>query len=90
MQQPIRPAPSSLTAIAETSDPLPSPAELGLQHDKYSNMQKGGRSEGLKLLHSFLNQRGEGYTKEMSSPVTAFDGCARISAQFSFWHFIHP
>jgi deoxyribodipyrimidine photo-lyase len=84
MQQPTRPTPSSLTAIAETSDPLPSPAELGLQHDKYSNMQKGGRSEGLKLLHSFLNQRGEGYTKEMSSPVTAFDSCSRISAHLAF------
>ena len=84
MQQPTRPAPATLTPMAEASDPLPSFEELGLEDDGASYIQVGGRSEGLKLLDSFLNQRGEGYTKEMSSPVTAFDTCSRLSAHLAF------
>ena len=38
----------------------------------------------LKLLNQFLYKRGEGYTKEMSSPVTAFESCSRLSAHLAF------
>jgi deoxyribodipyrimidine photo-lyase len=41
--------------------------------------QKGGSREAQSILHSFLHQRGAGYTKEMSSPVTAWDSCSRLS-----------
>jgi deoxyribodipyrimidine photolyase len=49
-----------------------------------THLQKGGRIEGLRLLNSFLYERGEGYTKEMSSPVTAFKSCSRLSVHFAF------
>ena len=48
------------------------------------NLQKSGRSKGFKLLHSLFYERGEGYTKEMSSPVTDFDSCSRVSAHLAF------
>ncbi len=41
--------------------------------------QKGGRLESLRLLNSFLDSRGEEYTRQMSSPVTAYDACSRLS-----------
>lgn len=84
MKKPILSKPSNLQTIEEPNDTLPSYTELGLREDGLKDVQKGGRSEGLKLLHSFLYERGEGYTKEMSSPVTAFESCSRLSAHLAF------
>lgn len=46
--------------------------------------QLGGREHGLATLQSFLAYRGERYTKQMSSPVTAFDSCSRLSPYLAF------
>ena len=48
------------------------------------DFQKGGRKSGQKLLHSFLKVRSKNYSKEMSSPLTAFDSCSRLSVHLSF------
>ena len=74
----------TLQTINESSDTLPSAREIGLHDDGCIISQKGGRSEGLKLLHSFLSERGAGYTKEMSSPITAFESCSRLSTHLAF------
>ena len=84
MKHPLIDKPVKLQAIEEISDALPSDTELGISEDGSSHLQKGGRIEGLKLLNSFLYKRGEGYTKEMSSPVTAFKSCSRLSAHLAF------
>jgi deoxyribodipyrimidine photo-lyase len=84
MKQQLIDTPSQISLIQEHSETLPSPAKLGLQKDLFSALQRGGRNEGLKLLHTFLYKRGEGYAKEMSSPVTAFDSCSRLSAHLAF------
>ncbi len=76
--------PPALTSIHEPTDDLPCQRELGLGIDGLQDVPKGGRTEGLKLLHSFLYERGEGYTQEMSSPVTAFKSCSRLSAHLAF------
>lgn len=39
----------------------------------------GGESRARETLASFLSQRGVNYQREMSSPVTAFDSCSRLS-----------
>jgi deoxyribodipyrimidine photo-lyase len=41
--------------------------------------QRGGSSRGHLILDQFLQHRGVGYTKEMSSPVTAWNACSRVS-----------
>ena len=84
MKQPLLRPPQKIQALKEAVEPLPSHAELGLTSSDSSNLQQGGRCERLKLLHSFLSQRGEGYTKEMSSPLTAFESCSRLSAHLAF------
>ncbi len=84
MKKPTASPPTNLKRIAEGSDALPTRTELGLQEDGFTNLQPGGRSQGLKLLHSFLYKRGEIYTKEMSSPVTAFDSCSKLSIHLAF------
>lgn len=85
MKQPLSDKPLNLKNQVEMPiDPLPSYTELGLSKDGLMDAQKGGRIEGLKSLNSFLYERGEGYTKEMSSPVTAFASCSRLSAHLAF------
>lgn len=84
MNKPLLLAPDKINKIEHDSDFLPSAKMLGLKDDNYTACQKGGRSEALSLLNSFLYQRGEGYTKEMSSPVTAFDSCSRLSSHLAF------
>lgn len=84
MKQPICKTVQKLTPINEETQTMPNAEELGLCHDGGIDIQQGGREAGLTLLQSFLYQRGEHYTKEMSSPCTAFDGCSRISPYLAF------
>jgi deoxyribodipyrimidine photo-lyase len=85
MSAPMAPYPKIRCPVLDVKgDELPSPQILGLCDDGGTHQQKGGRFEGLRLLHSFLHQRGMNYTREMSSPVHAFDSCSRLSPHLAF------
>ncbi|TBR41562.1 deoxyribodipyrimidine photo-lyase [Marinomonas agarivorans] len=84
MARPILTAPTALNYVDEATDTLPTANALGLQEENSNHRQKGGRSQALALLNSFLYRRGEYYTQAMSSPVTAFDSCSRLSAHLAF------
>jgi deoxyribodipyrimidine photo-lyase len=45
--------------------------------------QQAGRASGLETLHGFLHERGEHYTRQMSSPLTAADACSRLSVHLA-------
>ena len=45
---------------------------------------RGGESAGWESLESFFRERGSGYRKKMSSPVTAYDACSRVSAHLAW------
>ncbi len=49
-----------------------------------SQIQTGGRHEGISLLASFLGGRGENYRKAMSSPLEGADACSRISSHLAY------
>jgi deoxyribodipyrimidine photo-lyase len=84
MKEPIYDAPVKLQKLSHNCDGIPSAKDLGIEDKKNSAIQKGGRSEALKILSSFLSHRGHHYTKKMSSPVTAFDSCSRLSPHLAF------
>ncbi|MEO1544605.1 MAG: FAD-binding domain-containing protein, partial [Pseudomonadota bacterium] len=85
MAEPQHPTPASLLPIVKTdSGQIPSGQDLGLAHDPCPQRQPGGREEGLKLLETFLTDRGQNYRREMSSPVTAFDACSRLSTHLAY------
>lgn len=46
--------------------------------------QHGGRQQGLALLNSFLQQRGEFYRSSISSPITAEHACSRLSPYLAY------
>ncbi len=84
MRQPVTTAPESIQGI-EGQDPgaVPDPGDLGLRDDPCPGRQRGGRSEALERLSSFLDHRGGAYHKEMSSPLTAVESCSRLSAHLA-------
>lgn len=81
MAMPAQPAPPLLMWERGESDPLPDAAALGLADDGLQVAPISGRAEALATLHSFLHERGEHYTSEMSSPVSGEAACSRLS-----WH----
>jgi deoxyribodipyrimidine photo-lyase len=58
--------------------------QLGLGQSTKTQAQLGGESHGLAMLHSFLNERAPAYRKGMSSPVTAWQDCSRISPHLAW------
>ena len=84
MKEKLIDPPNKITMIRENSNPLPLPKSIGLYKDNCIFRQSGGRKEGLKLLNSFLNLRVENYSKGISSPLSAFDSCSRLSSHLAF------
>ncbi|MGC6425202.1 MAG: FAD-binding domain-containing protein [Lentimonas sp.] len=58
---------------------IPSSSDLGLPVVDRSVDLKGGESEAIRVLESFIDGRGKRYHREMSSPNTAYDSCSRLS-----------
>lgn len=83
MAQPVRLPPDSVAGPALARENPPEPATLGLTADPCPLRQTGGREAALRDLESFLENRGCNYRRAMSSPVTAFDACSRLSAHLA-------
>ena len=58
--------------------------DLKIENDDCVFRQKGGRSEGLKTLESFIFKRGLNYRVDMSSPLSAQKSCSRISPHLAY------
>ena len=85
MAEPITPSPLALAPVAgDWPTHIPSALELGLAPDPCPQRQPGGRAAALTTLASFLEQRGRDYRYQMSSPVTAFDACSRLSPHLAW------
>lgn len=85
MREVIYPAPESLSSpVLPDYGTILSAQELGVEPRELLIAQRGGESEGRKYLQSFLAIRGAQYQKEMSSPLTAFESCSRISPYLSW------
>lgn len=82
MREPLTEPPSSIPVDrALDLDPgaLQHPADLGLPESTKPEALPGGESAALAMLDSFLETRGVNYRNDMSSPVTAWEGCSRLS-----------
>ena len=63
---------------------IPRPVDLGISHDDCPDRQTGGRQHAIRLLQTFLNDRGETYRTAMSSPVRAITACSRLSPHLAW------
>ncbi len=68
----------------QVTQTIPHASDLGLSNDGIENRQLGGHTQAEATLNQFLTERGRPYTKAMSSPVTAFDACSRLSTHLAF------
>jgi deoxyribodipyrimidine photo-lyase len=84
MAKPMAPPPAALAPLDIAPGPIPETPSPALAPDPCPHRQAGGRRAGRALLDSFLHERGRAYRREMSSPVTAFDACSRLSPHFAW------
>ena len=86
MTEPLTPSPSSIPdAGIKPLGRIATPKSLGLPNNANAEYQQpGGVTKGTELLQTFLDHRGETYHKSMSSPVTAFDQCSRLSPHIAY------
>jgi deoxyribodipyrimidine photo-lyase len=84
MDAPLHSLKGNFTAAVLLDQPdLPTLASLGLPaHGK--TLQAAGEQAALQTLGSFLRERGAGYRKSLSSPLTAQDACSRLSPHLAF------
>lgn len=61
----------------------PRPVALDWPAGRVSS-QRGGRRAAWATLESWLNDRGKAYFRQLSSPVTAFDACSRMSPYLAY------
>ncbi len=85
MSQALTPA-SPLRPSVPTMEPgaIPDGRALGLAEDPCPLRQAGGRRAAVAALEGFLSERGEGYHLEMSSPLTAYESCSRLSPHLAW------
>jgi len=55
-------------------------------YDVRPNAQIGGESRAKSVFYTFLKSRGEYYNKELSSPVTGWSSCSRLSTYLTWGH----
>jgi deoxyribodipyrimidine photo-lyase len=85
MAMPVLAPPAALQPIpGDWPQHIPSAREIGLTPDPCPYRQPGGRMAGHEILNTFLTQRGRDYRYQMSSPVTAFDACSRLSPHLTW------
>ena len=90
MNEPVLPCPLAFpgagmgaSAGSLRMDDLPTLYALGVTaHGR--TLQPGGEREAHATLDSFLHDRGRGYRRALSSPLTATDGCSRLSPHLAF------
>jgi deoxyribodipyrimidine photo-lyase len=80
---PDRMTPAPVSAIFDHGG-IMTASSLGLEPTAKVDLQPGGERAAGELLHSFLHQRGENYRADMSSPVTGWDGCSRLSPHLAW------
>ncbi|MEO1641733.1 MAG: deoxyribodipyrimidine photo-lyase/cryptochrome family protein [Pseudomonadota bacterium] len=84
MARPRLKAPDQIKPHGIGTGTYPSLADLGLEEDPCPQRQAGGRHAALDLMTSFHNTRGRPYRRAMSSPVSAFEACSRLSAHIAY------
>ena len=84
MDAPLRLLHGGFTPALRLDQPdVPTLASLGLAaHGK--TLQAAGERAARRTLQSFLQLRGMDYRKALSSPLTAEDGCSRLSPHLAF------
>ena len=58
--------------------------QLGIAKIHYTKQFKGGEQAAKSQLEKFLNETGQTYSKDISSPLSASRSCSRLSSYLSY------
>ena len=84
MTVPTVDAPPALTPVAQVAtEEIPAAEALGLPPLE-GTVQRAGEQAAHQMLHSFLHERGEVYHRALSSPVSAYEHCSRLSPHIAW------
>ena len=84
MAEPVIPAPTNLIMPADIAqETLPS-KDHPIFGETVGSVQCGGRSEGLRVLASFLKERAHKYMMTISKPGISARHCSRLSAHIAY------
>ena len=84
MAEPASEPVTALRAVPIDPGQLFTGQQLGLAPDRRILAQLGGESAAHATLDTFLSERGHRYHLEMSSPVSAFESCSRLSPHLAY------
>ena len=86
LNEPLQRSPAEIPAAEKfESDDLPTPEQFNLtDFAAPALLQTGGETAAHETLKSFLQGRGQNYHREMSSPLTAWDSCSRLSSHLAW------
>jgi deoxyribodipyrimidine photo-lyase len=86
LAQPILPAPTSIRRAEPPPEhgAIPTLADLGLVANARTGVDAGGEARARQTLRSFLDVRCIGYEKRLSSPMTGWEGCSRLSSHLTY------
>ena len=85
MARPLVPTPVAIDSPADVvTHGVPTHADLGLSPRIECIHQKGGVSAALATLHGFLENRGLGYGRDISSPLSSALSGSRLSPYLTY------
>ncbi len=84
MAEPQTPAPTLAPLDGVEPGAIPTAQDLGLSSDPCPGRQQGGIAAARERLDSFLTTRGAPYRKAMSSPLSGFEACSRLSPHLAW------
>jgi len=84
MHAPQWPEPAGWRGASAVVAALPTAADLGVAPHGRSLLPEAGGAAAHDVLQSFIQGRGRGYRRALSSPLTAEQGCSRLSAHLAF------
>ncbi len=81
--QSLHPVPVAIRPTTVAPGPMPSMHDLGVTAENMVYRQRGGERAGREILRNWISERVTGYERHLSSPVSGWSGCSRLSVHLA-------
>lgn len=81
--QPLHPVPTAIRPTDVAPGPIPTLLDLGVAAEEMVYRQRGGERTGREVLRTWITERVPGYERHLSSPVSGWSGCSRLSVHLA-------
>ena len=81
--QPLHRVPAAVRPTEVAPGPIPELRDLGVTAETMVYRQRGGERAGREVMRTWLTERVPGYERHLSSPVSGWSGCSRLSVHLA-------